>query len=1586
MSSLNFDPLGYQSFINKLSEIRYYRGQELEIRFGTFKSKDDSKFPNFFPGVSATDFNRLLDNLKESGSYIYQGVENRKVTYYNDSYRLIELVDENDVVKSQKLEEKKRIKFADLRGLSPYSLRFALSSEKQKSLSLLPSLVEESVKTQKRYMYISKDNTHAIHLTLVKRDTELSYDVEIESVGDFLLKESNYIPVLKRVYKLLTNKFAITSSKLQYDFNKKQGEIVENLNKIDNNLRYERQNYTIDNKPIAVYYDNAHKLHSGYVVSNKLDGVYYNIIISKHGVALVNTSEVQIIFKEDQRERLYQDANLEDNTILVGELYNGSIYVFDVILVDGEEVFNKKYTERLSHLLLPSIYKEFTKISNIPIKNKIIKYSDDVINDIKQVIEESPKYYNISGSFESFNDGIIFTKEDGSYYDETYKWKFPNRISIDGKIKLVSESGNKKVFDIYFKKTKDSLTKLSTQDQLITSLPMFKDGMIVELGWDNGFVPERIREDKVLPNAILTAENTFIQIKNPMNLEQLFQVIKNGPPLEQEISINQAQVKNERFRRFCNLIKSYLINTYCKEGKNVLDLGAGKGGDLYKYEKRKLNKLYLVEPYLYEGLLERLGNLNNQNYKESITTINATAEDTNTIKAVIDDTNIDVINMMFSMTFFGEDDRFNKLRNTLNILSNNGVFVTTYMDGDRTLEKLRKNNGLFEGSFFRMQDINALQLSKNSKNYKLGFGHKINVAIEGESITSKGQDEFLLPSTVINNKLKLNGLSFTTSLFFDKVDVLSHKENREIKEAISLYNDMSEEEKELVSLFRFDVYNKTLYNKTQQESIEVKNTLSSLTPKKREQLTLTFSNEDEKFYRVGAIGDGSCFFHAALQAIVFREYYSLDEQTNKELVQFMRGSIYDFFTKSDWVSIQNGDIAVYMIEEELSKKLSEEDYSRYLEVRKQINTQNNYFVNTYKAIKSLNFPINVEELVTRCFEKYRKSLRDDWIRAEHLEYLSKLFEINFFIVRDITRDVYAGSGVEYNPNNDSIIILNLEGKYGKSSPHYETIVRMSSGSMSSLFNNNDEIVHRLLKRLEQSKEVVQIEEIKDEEVEEDEKEEVEKKVEQRLQDNLRRIVKKHFMSKNNIDLKFELVEYKKKDLTLISLSAEEQEEAYYRQQYMDSLRKEVEEYNKEVEKEDVEIPTYIYVSDKKRYIQNYKNIRKEYGLTKDDMSLLERNIEKFDEFPIEKQELYINTILEKKDVSKDSKDSNTNVKLKNKLLGLPKNPIIQPRVNYSDEWYNSYTPSSNLESIFRWNLHKYFGFKDFEYENFFNASNGYLQKVLELTDKNCYQLFEEFAIGCYVGNIRTLDDIILPEFMKLFLDATLEIYAINMQKEMGLDAMSIQAIQWFNYFDVNRYNIVTKWERLVSGWYYNKSSEDIEYDVADLEKEIDTDRYYSEIQPESKIKTDRYKYPEERRKLYSIFSQFRKCGEENNVNNSRKISRKNIEKIQKDEKELEKQRRKNIDTIVKKYNLNKAEEHLISRFLIDNYHILDNNERQFHIKDIEEYRKKYKKIKENFKLTDAQMKEIPYNWIRFYDLTNKDNYIDNKIQEMFELI
>jgi hypothetical protein len=233
-----------------------------------------------------------------------------------------------------------------------------------------------------------------------------------------------------------------------------------------------------------------------------------------------------------------------------------------------------------------------------------------------------------------------------------------------------------------------------------------------------------------------------------------------------------------------------------------------------------------------------------------------------------------------------------------------------------------------------------------------------------------------------------------------------------------------------------------------------------------------------------------------------------------------------------------------------------------------------------------------------------------------------------------------------------------------------------------------------------------------------------------------------------------------------------------------------------------------------------------------------------------------------------------------------------------------------------------FGFRDFEYENF--GIRGYLDKFIKINDDNCHELFFEFAKGCYIGNIKSLEEIINPKFFENFLDATLESYATNMQLSMSLSHASILAIVWFNYYKEGNYQEVNKrWEKLIDTWFRVRIiSEDISKQLYELEKMIDVQKYYIQIQPESKMKYEALDYAEKREEFYSIFNKYRTCKEEITTIEEIYFPPLPIGMTDREWTEFEKQFAKNYHKLKRDYNLTKEKMDDIAYMYISDYHIL----------------------------------------------------------------
>jgi hypothetical protein len=1187
--SVLLDEFENKNIQDNIPSIRYKRGQELECRFGSFNERGI-----FNPGVSQKDFYRLLDNLRKSSEYTEKNPVETNVSYYKleqTDYRMIETIKNGQVVESL-VQDKQRLRRVDT-NLFPYSVRLALSVEKNITDKNITSKIlaqnPQNMKKQLRYIFLDKNNNYEIHLSEIYKSNkfnpdikEKSFEVEVECKDDFFLrvdrntKAYNYLIVMKKVYYLLTDRFSTLAFSFKKEYLDDIRDIVQTLyNNSNKYIRFTKGNKVVDNRPISLYHNNLSIVRDGnFAVTNKLDGEFYNLVVSSKGIFLVNSVNIDILATEDEIEDIPEFSN---TTIMLGELYKGKFYAFDSIVVNGQNVYDKPLLTRLqiAEPLLKRINEMFEGFAQM----KPFFASNDINKNINSCLNYMQNTFG--QNYIEHNDGLIFTNINKGSMDTTYKWKFPEKISIDGKLKIKEENEKQKIFQVLFGLDKNfsplqsnPLLKVSSDSPFYNIL---RSNLIVELAWkDNDFHVDRIRYDKYYPNYITVAEETFIQMKNPISLDELLQ--KAMPFADEEI-------KNKRYRDFCNLIKKYLITTY--SDNNILDLGAGVGGDLQKYniqfKKNKLKQLFLVEPFLFSGLQERIKEfrIKDDNFVNSIKSLNAKAEDKDLIQNFLENAPIDVINMMFSLTFFGAEDELIKLCNTLSLLKNDGLFVVAYMDGDRTLETLRKNNGIVQGSFYKITDVDYTKTS--NPRYNLVFGHKIHFSFKGVSVTEQGQDEYLLPANLMRQKFSLctkgyPGLKFSKGLFFDQLVTISNSSDI-LQDAVNLYEDMSTEEKDLVKLFRFDIYKKIMYKEQEKEQIERQNVLSALEVSDkpvREEIRLNFQNQDETFYRLAVAKDGSCFFHAVLQASLFKKYLSFPLQKRFQLISFIREMMAQNYKLSIWTNVNKGYSAVNQLNEKIFKLVKSDDQKKLIEAINSLDQNTNTYFKDYKEkLESLNLNINIRSIAEKCVaeikQEYAKTT--EWIRGELIEYLCNALNLNIFIISDLTRDVYLGLNIKYKPENQSIILLNLDGKYGKSSPHFETIAVVKNKIFNSIFSDEDELIHRLLKRIQtpsiRREEIIteEVEEIK--EVEETIEDKQNKQERQELEEYLTSVVEQFFMYKE-LKLEFEYL----------------------------SIKKDKKDIIQEEKEEEIEIPYQISEEqEKKQYVRNYKKIKKDYKLT-----------------------------------------------------------------------------------------------------------------------------------------------------------------------------------------------------------------------------------------------------------------------------------------------------------------------------------------------------------------------------------------------------
>ena len=146
-------------------------------------------------------------------------------------------------------------------------------------------------------------------------------------------------------------------------------------------------------------------------------------------------------------------------------------------------------------------------------------------------------------------------------------------------------------------------------------------------------------------------------------------------------------------RSFHNRVKSYLIQTYCKNTQSLLDIGSGRGGDIFKWDKINIQKVIGVDvkqEYINEALNRMSNNetLQNRYYKFILI-----SEHEPKLHEKLKNEIFDSVSCQFSLHyFFKSHDMFESLcENISKSLKDNGYFIATILNGDKVHTLLEKN-------------------------------------------------------------------------------------------------------------------------------------------------------------------------------------------------------------------------------------------------------------------------------------------------------------------------------------------------------------------------------------------------------------------------------------------------------------------------------------------------------------------------------------------------------------------------------------------------------------------------------------------------------------------------------------------------------------------------------------------------------------------------------------------------------------------------------------------------------------------------------------------------------------------------------
>ena len=444
---------------------------------------------------------------------------------------------------------------------------------------------------------------------------------------------------------------------------------------------------------------------------------------------------------------------------------SSDIYVFDVLFVDDVAVYKQPFEERLP------IMRDVAKIFG---------FAKDMLPIERGVISRLGKKYD--------TDGYILTPKKSSYDTMVvYKLKPPEQLTIDFLVMyrenqpllFVGINPNKmfkyrmkkiddyeqifadmELYDNYFPIQFSPSSNPHAYTLPIVGLPANSSGKICECLYEKGkwrFI--KYRDDRIVDlsrglyfgNDFDTAESNFENALNPLHVEDLFTTSTsyfriNDNPLYKNV------------RSYNSMVKSLLI----KSGETAVDLGSGKGQDLFRYATAGFSHVVFVDidRDAVQELVSRKRNLKNN---MQITTMIAditkvTAEE---ILLNIDPVDVVVCNLAIHYLIGTEKNIKHIFDLASKLLKKGGRFIYTAFDGQTVFDLLRDGDwNIYEG------EVLKFSIRKLYNNAEFGVGQKIEVLLPFSN------NEYYTEYLVNNDYMR--EIANQTGFDFDKKSFLSY--------------------------------------------------------------------------------------------------------------------------------------------------------------------------------------------------------------------------------------------------------------------------------------------------------------------------------------------------------------------------------------------------------------------------------------------------------------------------------------------------------------------------------------------------------------------------------------------------------------------------------------------------------------------------------------------------------------------------------------------------------------------------------------------------------------------------------------------
>ena len=675
-------------------------------------------------------------------------------------------------------------------------------------------------------------------------EVEIEYIGDIANFNKINIKDflKEFTPILNFKYEILNNIFYILKNNEFNNIKSKNIKTinskdimtqVQNLNSVTLNslndyavthkadgerlLLYIQDNniFLIDNTLDLLFVKNNLK-HNNLKNNNLKNNNLKNNNLKNNNLKINKLSSIKLDFISD---------DLSSNIYLFDlEFVNNKYMIFDCIIFDNIDISSLSLIDRLNHIKKINFKNNFVIKEHFYIdKNNNNNQNNKNNNKNNNSIWDLCKKVYIDTKYDYHIDGLIFTPKHEQYRTNVYKWKPVEEQTIDFFIIIKKKEDNHLILDLYvsahkkmgqkynksiFKNLQNSkflpylfiknnkiLIKKNNKEEFIFFNEFSKDNIIIknksiiEMNYINNiWCPYRIRTDKeknfkenikkgifIGPNGLYTAKGIVTSIKKPITIEML----TTGQIYFMGINRNNAYINP--MLNFNNFVKKHLFDTYLKKDMSLLELAAGRGGDLYKFLS-KSPKYVLFTDFAKDAINEakrRYKTMHNfQNINMDFIELDLTKNSQKEINNIVKNKKFDVISCQFAIHYFM--DTFEIFFNNMNkYLKKNGIFIFTCFNSSEITKLLNKNNTVYFPIKNRRNNKSPLQISKiDNKN--------INVYVEtiGKHPEPLADLDFIIKYYEDNGYELIENKSFQTLYKDYKKDKLS---NSELK-FTSLYN------------------------------------------------------------------------------------------------------------------------------------------------------------------------------------------------------------------------------------------------------------------------------------------------------------------------------------------------------------------------------------------------------------------------------------------------------------------------------------------------------------------------------------------------------------------------------------------------------------------------------------------------------------------------------------------------------------------------------------------------------------------------------------------------------------------------------